>query len=237
MVQDKKVAIGRLLSLSKARRRVLANDQFLNAPIQVGMTLNIEFKFSDNSGVKTQSQLVGFLRGEYLIVTTPKINGEYVNYSRHRNLVVRYILEGSVYGFQVGILRVMGSPFNLTFLEYPETIEQVSLRGAPRVQVVIPFEREGDGDSENETLLNISATGALLQLSKPARIDDTFNISFVLPNGQALTNIGCTVRRVDMTSQRILTGIQFDKKHPHYPLVESYVGVVLETLGKTEETQ
>lgn len=222
------------METSHAKYNTLDEDQFTKAPIQVGMDLVIEFRFGQK-GVKSTTNLVGYSRDDYLIIKTPRLNGKYVNYSFYKNIVVivRYFLDGSAFGFQTAIIRIISTPFHLTFIEYPKHVEQMSLRGSPRIQMVIPFEREG-GDPEKEMIMNLSGTGALLLMTGDVQLNDEIKISFLLPDGKHVQEIPSMIRRVDMSSKRVLGGVQFDTNHQHYQYIEKYIKTVVETLGVLE---
>lgn len=230
---DEKDTLARAMELSQSQRRMI--DPFRATPIQPGMALFVDFKFG-NARAKASSQLVGYIQGEYIILQTPKINGAFTNYAGQKEVVVRYLLNGCIYGFKVAIIRMLSSPLNLTFLKYPDQIEEISLRKSPRVQVVIPLEREG-GDPTKEWMLNLSTNGGLFQLAGHVRIDEKINVSFTLPDGERVEKLGCIIRRLDASSSRITAGVQFDHKHPDFPKISSYLSIVMETLGLDQEDQ
>jgi len=227
---DHSETMGRMLQVSVAERRNIDVDLFRHAPAQVGMEMFIEFKVRGHSE-KIKTKLVGYVSGEYLVVATPKVNGIPVNYGASNNtLVVRYLHEGSVFGFQTAALRMIGAPFYLTFLRYPESIEEVSLRRNPRISVVIPIERD-DGDKESEFLINLSENGALLKLKKPVGIDDTIYLMFALPNGKVMQDLECRVRRVEMNSAQILAGVEFKAPEGRLAPIRQYLDMVQDNLS------
>jgi hypothetical protein len=222
--------LGRALEVNVANHREISVDPFVHAPAHVGMEMSLEIK-SPGDPNKIVTQLVGFLRGNYIIVSTPRLTNGTINFSNGRNqVIVRYLLDGTVFGFQSLVLRTIGAPFHLTFLKYPEKIEEISLRRTPRVQVVIPIRRENSGEGR-ECIMNLSTMGALLQLSRPVTLDDTFTITFTLPDGGELADVPCSVKRVEITRDRVLAGVQFEKEGPDLSAIERYLEVVRETLG------
>lgn len=224
-------SMGRALEVNVASRRHISVDPFVHAPAHVGMEMSLEIK-SPTDPNKIVTQLVGFVRGNYIIVATPRLSGNTINFGAGRNtVIVRYLLDGTVFGFQSQVLRTIGAPFHLTFLKYPDKIEEVSLRRTPRVQVVIPIRRVNAGDGR-ECIVNLSAMGALLQLTAPVNLDDVLNLSFTLPDGREILDMPSTVRRVEITRDRVLAGVQFEKNEKDIAAIEDYLGVVLDTLGQ-----
>ena len=213
----------------KVRKKILRSDQFLSTPIHVGMPMFMELRFQSGKIVKTQTKLIGYEAGKLIIVQTPILNGDPVTYSVNSTVVVRYMVDGEVYGFNTSVMAVFSSPTFMTFLNYPDIVEQVSLRGKPRVQVVIPIYREG-GDPNVDCILNLSGTGALLQMSDIIRPNEVYRISFNLPTGVAINDIKCTVKQVNMSSYGYFAGVQFDKNHKDFSVFDQYVNKVMETL-------
>jgi hypothetical protein len=228
--------VSKLIEIGKQQSNADRKDPFSAGPVFIGMTLFIDIRLSGTAKVKANCQLVGFVQGKHLIVTTPQVDGSYINFSRANDIVVRYIIGGSVYGFRTQALHSINKPLYMTFLEYPKVIEHVSLRGAPRVQAVIPYELEGASDSKNQ-ILNISATGALMQVSEAPVLGQIMVISFTLPNGSLVYKIPCSVKRVDITSSRTLIGISFDDTHGDFKLIGDYLSVVFKAIQELANQQ
>lgn len=225
---DDKV-VGRLLEIGKQQPTPDRHDPFAAGPVFVGMTLFIDMKIMGKAKIKASCQLVGYVHGKHLIVTTPEVDGAHVNLSRVSDLIVRYIVGGSVYGFRTELVHSINKPFHMTFLSYPKVVEHVSLRGAPRVQVVIPYESDGPRDDKSQ-VLNISSTGALIQTALTPELGDIKTLTFTLPNGNLVYKIPATVKRVDITPTRTLAGIHFDSSHADFPLIGAYLSLVFNAI-------
>lgn len=221
--------MGRGLEVSIAKRRKLEVDPFIHAPAHVGMEMFLEFRVKGNAE-KTKTNLVGYVPGKYLVVTTPRIQGASFTYGAGTQpIVVRYFLDGCVFGFESNILRVVGAPFYVSFLSYPEKIEEVSLRKSRRLPVVIPCERDGK-QHPGEMVVNLSDDGALLQLHESVSVDDEMKISFSLPDGESIKDMKCIIRRVEINRERVLAGVEFDAKSNQLESISKYLEIVKETL-------
>ncbi len=227
------LAIGRLLEINRARKQETQDDPFERAPLNVGMEMYIDTKIGFSPNKPMKSLLVGYMKNQYLIVTTPRIEGLSAKYADSSNIVVRYISRRSVYSFRTQALRTMGPPFHLTFLQFPEKVEETALRASPRLQVGIPFGRS-DVEPNREFIMNLSSTGALLKMAQQVPMDSTLIVSFHLPNGQLLENVPCMVKRVEASGNGVLAGVMFDPKYPRIRLISDYVRFVLE--GISSET-
>lgn len=225
---------GHLLQGSIAKRRNFNIDFFNNMTAFSGMEVFLEFETrSGRSKVKTV--LVGSDPGKYIIIATPRIEGVPVKLlGSPDSVIIRYLLDGSVFGFESKIVKKVGDPFFLTILDYPKQIEQISLRIEPRITIVLPLSREG-GDPTKECLLNFSVKGALLQLQHAVKRDQVFSISFSMPNGKAILDVKCLVKRVEMYHDRILAGVQFQPSSKQVAQLDHFFEVIKTNLGKYVE--
>jgi c-di-GMP-binding flagellar brake protein YcgR len=107
------------------------------------LVLNVELGcklFVQIEGVKERlsSFLIGMMPKSYLIIHTPALTGiEYI-LLEGREVVLRYVYLGEIYGFHSTVLRSITSPSKITFLSYPQKIEKINLRKEPRIRCFIP---------------------------------------------------------------------------------------------------
>ena len=203
-------------------------------PLPVGLQLFLE-REPAQAGRKMRTEVVGHSEGEYIIVRTPRHQGRLVHSSLYEEFIVRYFLDGVVFGFQTRPIQIAGPPVNLWFVAYPRDLQRVSLRASPRVELFIPV-RRGIAGPKNEAVLDLSATGALLKLSECPEVRTSLEVSFVLPNGQPVENLGALVRRVERTETGSLTGVEFDREHPDFPHIERYLTVARQALHAYHQT-
>lgn len=93
------------------------------------MAINIGTQFQlDISGIDKRlfSELVGMEEGKFLIVKMPeeyhqKNMGSFV--SNKKEIVVRYLENGVVYGFETYIMKAIYDPSELLFIDFPIKIE------------------------------------------------------------------------------------------------------------------
>lgn len=233
---DSKVA-EKFKRIESANRSELTGDQFMSGPVEIGMSLFVEYKLGEKASYKARTRLVGFAMGKYLIVETPKIKNQRVTFKMHNKIFVRYVAGGCIYGFRTSMIESILTPYDITFLKYPEIIEQISLRGAPRIQVVIPYALVDDenSDSEDCEILDISATGALLRVNHEVAIDDTFVISFTLPNSEEIVDMECIIRRLNITKDRTIVGVEFDKENETYRSIDKYITHAFDSITRIAE--
>lgn len=113
------------------------------APPPLGRILRVGslvFLFTGTGGGerKFPTRLLGWREGRFLMVALPRADGRPVPVSDGDTVVLRYVLDGDVYGFRAEVLRVQYRPEPLLFLAFPAEIENVPLRSDPRVPVRLP---------------------------------------------------------------------------------------------------
>jgi len=128
------------------------------------IALNVELGcklFVQIEGVKERlsSFLIGMMPKSYLIVHTPVMTGiEYI-LSEGREVVLRYVYLGEVYGFHSTVLRSITTPSKITFLSYPQQIEKINLRKKPRIRCFIPASLHHEQDELKGVIKNLSIEG------------------------------------------------------------------------------
>jgi Flagellar protein YcgR len=87
---------------------------------------------------KHPTRLVGYKEGRFLLVDLPSDGGRAVPLAEGERVVLRYVLDGEVFGLRTSVRRLQYQPDPLLFLDFPTEIENVPLRTAPRVPVRLP---------------------------------------------------------------------------------------------------
>ena len=136
--------------------------------------------------------------------------------------------------FKHPFFEFLDHPFSLTFLKCPDRIEEFSLRRAPRIQVMIPFEREG-GDPEKEWITNLSEGGALLQMGSAPDLGDEFTISFNLPNGQQVKDLLVTTKRAEISTERAMVGVAFVSQPEKKQVILDYLQMLVNSMGDSSQ--
>jgi hypothetical protein len=87
---------------------------------------------------KYPTRLIGYKEGRFLLVDMPIENGRPVPLAEGDKVVLRYVLDGEVFGLRTSVWRIQFQPEPLAFLTFPTEIENVPLRAEPRVPVRLP---------------------------------------------------------------------------------------------------
>jgi c-di-GMP-binding flagellar brake protein YcgR len=109
--------------------------------------------------------VVGFLRGEYLILKLPQRKQGPIAIAAGDSLRVRLFSGIHLYEFRCGVLRVFEPPVDYMHVSFPDDIRVTPVRMAPRVRAELPAQLVLPDGSRHEGLLaDISSRGAQLQL-------------------------------------------------------------------------
>jgi c-di-GMP-binding flagellar brake protein YcgR len=172
----------------------------------VGLNLYFDI-LTKTRRVKVRSQLVGWYRPHMLIVTMPLVDERALVMASGTELVVRYMIDGEVYGFLTRLLRKHHDPAPIWVLEYPGIVEVQNLRGKHRVQTFIQAKTDRDEDC---LILDCSRTGALLAVTEKMEVGRPVTLNFTLPNGELIKDMETQVVRVFDSRLDTTVGVEFN---------------------------
>ncbi|MBF0473417.1 MAG: PAS domain S-box protein [Nitrospirae bacterium] len=128
-----------------------------------GTRLILKIPAIDNLSYELNSTLVGIEPSKCIIVS---ISGNASEFGKLKGLSVSatYLFHGIRYTFKSIITDVISNQFSLLIIDYPKSIEQISIRSNERIDCLLPVaikveEHEGIG-----TLINISKDGCKLMI-------------------------------------------------------------------------
>jgi c-di-GMP-binding flagellar brake protein YcgR len=99
--------------------------------LQIGDRLQLQ-KAPTDRPERYLVQVVGYLPGQSLIVTTPRINGKVAIVRPDQRYTVRVLQGSSVFGFVSSVLQAYSAPFPHLHLSYPKEMERIVVRNALR---------------------------------------------------------------------------------------------------------
>ena len=185
--------------------------------ITLDVGVDVQLKL-EGVGFALQSTVVGMEPGEYLIIKSPK---SFVSI-KHKcvpgsEMVVRYLHNGTVYGFQTKLIEFITSPTKLFFLEYPRIIEHHDLRHEKRFPCHFPARLKlRDGRDVASVISDISQNGCrcLIDMDRNhgmgiPHIDDQVSFSCQFPGVQGAYVIAGTVRNISKARSEIVLGVEF----------------------------
>ncbi|HEX6999932.1 MAG TPA: flagellar brake protein [Gammaproteobacteria bacterium] len=124
---------------------------------------------------KLWTHMIGFKPGAYLVLEKPA-GADSPDGKRTLkdgdSLVIRFMKDGSIFGFRTPVLGSASLPYKLLFVAYPVEVAQHSLRSSPRVQCSLPCDGcVGDRPFVRAFIRDLSATGCQLRIPLDALLE------------------------------------------------------------------
>jgi len=193
---------------------------FDDMKLKVGDRLNLELPADHDFRTKFQShnerflvKVIGFLKGGSLLVTAPNTtNAQIIG---GKKVVMRFFSGQNAFGFSCSIEEICKVPYEYLHLSFPDSIEGIVVRKAPRVKTRIMAAVQGSkpGAAEQIPALisDISASGASLDAQRTlGGKGDILSLSFHMP----LHNIIDAYLSVKGVIRAVLSGDAADASKP-----------------------
>ena len=151
--------------------------------LSIGDALQLQF-VADERKRRYYSKVIGYLEGQSVLITTPRMDGKIIMVRDNQVVVVRMMTGNQVYGFNTRVLQSCLKPYPYVHLAYPKDLEKVVVRKSRRVETRL--EASVDVFSDNITekmtikvlLIDISTSGALVIADRPlGRVGEMFSVT------------------------------------------------------------
>jgi hypothetical protein len=184
--------------------------------LPAGTPVQIEVETVDQ---KFNSFIVGVLPDEFLILKTPvssHIFSARTNLFVGNNVITRFLMKGTVFGFKSKLVEIISRPTKLIFIQYPSDTVQHALRDKKRVECNLPLKAVIEGTEYTGVILDISDQGCKFCISPPS-VPSSFNfvtgdirVRFFLPGIEKELEILGTQKHASNDVQKIYIGMKFD---------------------------
>jgi len=173
---------------------------------------------------RLKSYLVGREEGRYLILKMPSVIGNPEEiFAKGKELTVRYVHQGSVFGFRAPIMLTILDCFNVIFIHFPKAIEDYNLRTHKRFECSLPARLEVITRHQNRQLRfkgiigDISKGGCkatitmqeLEWVKEPLKIQSVIEIYLALPGIEGELFLQGAVRSMTQDDKGLALGVQF----------------------------
>jgi c-di-GMP-binding flagellar brake protein YcgR len=173
---------------------------------------------------KYQVQLIGFVEGRSILVSSPIRDGNEVLLDKDSSVAIRLLVGKKVCAFETRIIYRSIQPYTYYHLAYPEEVEALQIRNSERVDTRIDAEIDSDFDIVGEWpkpayIDNLSKSGA--RMSSPYSLGEKGHellVSFEL-SVSGITKRVCIssiIRNIDLNTDvevgiegRYIVGVQF----------------------------
>ncbi len=191
-------------------------------------------------GGKFRSLILGWEADKYFMLKLPaKLDMREYLYAG-KLVIVRYLNdEGQISGFESTIQVPIFAPQRILFVDFPKTIETISLRRAERVDCFVPgMVYYGDYEISGN-LINISKNGCKFSVhdgdiprAKAIKEEEVMLVMFSMLNSDLSFSLFGTLKKIVQGDNRLQWGIEF-KEVPEEALdeIENYVNDVKKHFG------
>ncbi len=138
---------------------------------------NLQLQFAGDDETRYFARVIGYLPGQSLVVSTPKVDGHTILVSEGKKAVVRLMSGNKIVGFNVRVIMVSVRPYAHLHLSFPQNVQAVTVRKALRVMLNMTASvrscllDSAEVDlalaSRAVTIQDMSTSGALLIADKP----------------------------------------------------------------------
>ena len=156
----------------------------VNLEISLGEELILRLSDAEND---IKGRVVGLEPYEYIIAKAHIPADTRESLRLGGRIVVKYILDGTVYGFRTDVLNVVSRPTSLIFFAAPNTVEKLELRKNKRYDCRIESTLHTKDTDTDALVVNISRDGCMISTRCNARdslrdtlVDDTMVVSMSL---------------------------------------------------------
>lgn len=172
---------------------------------QVGERLQLRL-LSRSKPVYHYSRLVGYIRGQSILVSAPMEQGNKVDLVDGEALEIRMLTGGDIFLFRSSVLASCISPTHYLHLEYPTQITRQKLRKHPWAKVEIDSAIvDENGKRYAAKITNLSNNGAKLVSASPlGREHDPVRLNFPVTIDEIRTDLSLegTIRRVGKADEQ-----------------------------------
>jgi c-di-GMP-binding flagellar brake protein YcgR len=169
-----------------------------------------------------KSQLVGVVLDRLVVITMPRSNLRIdYNLFMDKQIIVRYLHEGALFGFQSQVVDIISKPVSLMFISYPKVVSCQEIRRHKRVDCFLPSSADLSGHPSDGAIVNISRGGCLFVADKLSgnglRLVDPgekVGVSFTLVDKNDNGVAEAVVRSHNVKSDMILLGLEFEDIDP-----------------------
>ena len=172
---------------------------------------------------RVEAKILGYAIGQYVILHSPGSKpGMGLNTLAPRigdDLIIRFLVDGIAYGFTSHVTHLLAHPESLVFLQYPESIAQVSVRRDRRLPCRLPCNLiDSTGQRTPALLLDISEGGSKVasrdvkEEHRSAGAPVKLELTLPPPTG-GVHEITGKVIRATQQHRTIVAGIEFDRRY------------------------
>lgn len=206
--------------------------------IELGNEVHFEIEKLDR---RFKSILIGMKPGEYLIFELPRdaLSGNIKSIFFSGNIIiVRYLYDGTVFGFQSKIIDDLSAPRKLLFIEHPKIIARYELRSKKRIDCFLPAKIEIMDKEKQGVLTDISEKGCRYQIKTlkseqlpSVQIDEKLILKFQFAGVEGEQPVSGKIKNIKKDEREMVLGIEFHEISPEVQnMINQYISNIEEPL-------
>ncbi|MFQ5736430.1 MAG: PilZ domain-containing protein [Thermodesulfobacteriota bacterium] len=209
-------------------------------PVTLGVEVLVEIT---NLKLRIKSLMVGMEHGRYIIVriSPQDLIGNFRSEAVLESpMIIRYLYNGTVYGFETRVLNVVAQPAKLFIVSYPEKIEEYSVRNRSRYECVLPASTMFGNDIVDMVIVDISREGcqAFIKVTEPKRdelygliqVNKKIDMRVQFPGSEGRYDLVGIIRNVGKEPDKIILGVLFQSLAPDAKVqLDKYIDLIAET--------
>ena len=177
-----------------------------------------------------RGKIVGYSPFDYLIASVRLPSSTRRQVIRDGQVIIKYIHQGTVYGFKTYVHNAITSPTSLIFFDYPSVIEKFELRRDTRTECNMDATLQ-IGTAEHECLVvNLSSTGCKISARAGTRapisaieVDDTMAV-LINPGSVGILKLPIAIRNVARKQGFLTLGTMFlDLNNKEEERIHNYI--------------
>lgn len=196
---------------------------YFGAVVQVGKVFEKE---------TLSGKIIGLSEFHYLIMEIPLVIGYRARYAPGSTVVVKFVKDGTVYGFYSEVLQIQYDPAPLMYLKYPVEVESFEFRENRRFVGKIPARMYNEA-AHYSCLINDISTGGCSLIVHHSSLKSEFDLVpgdqvRVIMNlyGLGELELACHVRGVSELDGHLCYGVQFVDSGEHYEKIIRYLDML-----------
>lgn len=211
--------------------------------IKPGVELLVEIT---NLKLRIKSLLVGMEHGRYLIVriSPQDLMGSFRSEAVLESpMIIRYMVNGTVYGFKTKVLNVVSQPAKLFFVSYPDSVEELDVRHKSRYECVLPASTMFGNDIVDMIIVDISREGCQAMIKVPGhkmeeihgliQVNKLIEMRVQFPGAEGKYRVAGIIRNVGKEAEKIILGVMFEEMSPPVKSrLDGFIELIAEA-GKT----
>jgi c-di-GMP-binding flagellar brake protein YcgR len=155
--------------------------KFEDLKLNSGYPLQIQTAAVAGQSERYSCRLIGCLPGRSILLSVPKAAGRLVRLKVGQKIIVRLMIDNGIGVFASQVEVQTQEPYPILHIHYPDAVTFKGIRGATRVGVEQPVIAtnlsDAERDSVNGVIVDISVTGARIELTAPVgKIGDTIEL-------------------------------------------------------------